>query len=53
MTVPITAPSGLQQELLIKNLYEQHQVQKSRIRVIEAHGNIFLMPTIYAGIIVR
>ncbi|XP_060585864.1 narbonolide/10-deoxymethynolide synthase PikA2, modules 3 and 4-like [Ruditapes philippinarum] len=38
MTVPITAPSGLQQELLIKNLYEQHQVQKSRIRVIEAHG---------------
>jgi acyl transferase domain-containing protein len=40
MTVPITASSGLQQSMLIDKLYEQYQVDKCRVQVIEAHGNI-------------
>jgi acyl transferase domain-containing protein len=38
MASPITAPSGLQQEKLIKKIFERYGIAKDRISVIEAHG---------------
>ncbi|XP_053399182.1 mycocerosic acid synthase-like polyketide synthase [Mercenaria mercenaria] len=38
MIAPITAPSGIQQENLIKKVYTKYAIDKSKIQVIEAHG---------------
>jgi acyl transferase domain-containing protein len=43
MASPITAPSGFQQESLIKHIFEIYGVDKKRIRVIEAHGSLILV----------
>jgi acyl transferase domain-containing protein len=42
MATPITAPSGLQQQKLIEQIYHRYGVNKSKIQVIEAHGRFLL-----------
>ncbi|XP_064604073.1 LOW QUALITY PROTEIN: mycocerosic acid synthase-like [Liolophura sinensis] len=38
MAQPITAPSGLQQEQLLEDMYSRHNIDKSTVQYIEAHG---------------
>ena len=38
MANPMTAPSGLQQEALLKKVYKQYDVDPGLVQYIEAHG---------------
>ena len=40
MANPMTAPSGKQQEALLRKVYDQYQVDPALIQYIEAHGEL-------------
>ena len=47
MANPMTAPSGLQQEALLKKVYKQYDVDPGLVQYIEAHGKAYKETIIY------